>query len=120
MSSATDSDEATGKHSAAVFREGRPPGALKKNTGRRVQLTIPGHKWQRSANHQRLSTLYRVGNEVTIVEPATDDDDVEDEEEAISFTPAPEPVNTVLPGSLETDQIDFLDLGRYTLCLSSM
>ena len=111
VSSATDSDEATGEPSAAALRKGRPHGALKKNTGRRVQLTIPENKWRRSANRQRLGTLYRVGNEVTIVEPATDDDDVEDEEEAISFTPAPEPVNTVLPGSLETDQIDFLDLG---------
>ena len=112
VSSATDSDEAPGEPSAAALRKGRPRGALKKNAGRRVQLTIPENKWRRSANRQRLGTLYRVGNEVTIVEPATDDeDDVEDEEEAISFTSAPEPVSTVLPESPETDQLDFLDLG---------
>ena len=111
VSSATDSDEATGERSVAVFRKGRPPGAPKKTTGRRVQLTIPDHKWRRSANRQRLGTLYRVGDEVTIVEPATDDDDAEGEEGAISFTPTPDPVNTVLPESLEVDQVDFLDLG---------
>ena len=48
---------------------------------------------------------------MTIVEPATDDDDAEGEEETISFTPTPDPVSTVLPESLETDQVDFLDLG---------
>ena len=110
-SSVADSDEAADERAVAVFRKERTPATSRENMGRRVKLTIPDRKWRRTANHQRLGTLYRVGNNVTVVETATDDDGMEGKEEPISFTPLPDPVNTVLPESQDPDQADFLDLG---------
>ena len=94
-----------GDDEISVFRgKKRFPGRPKRFQNKRVRFDIPEQKWKKTGNKQRLGTLYRVGNNIQLIESESSTEDEMDES-----TSSPEQVHTVVSENTEYESLEGSD-----------